>query len=70
MSRRVAAVVFAVLVFVMLPRIAHAQSAIVGVAKDTSGAVLPGVTVAASSDVLRAARSSSRPASGCHRCGR
>jgi hypothetical protein len=52
MSRRVAASVFIIVGFVMLPSIAQAQSAIVGVAKDTSGAVLPGVTVAASSDVL------------------
>ena len=37
---------------VMLPAVAHAQSAIVGVAKDTSGAVLPGVTVEAASDAL------------------
>src|SRR6476661_9090160 len=37
---------------VLLPHIAHAQSAIVGVVKDTSGAILPGVTVEASSDVL------------------
>src|SRR6187200_1624388 len=37
---------------VLLPHSAHAQSAIVGVAKDTSGAVLPGVTVEAASDVL------------------
>ncbi|MFN7984953.1 MAG: carboxypeptidase regulatory-like domain-containing protein [Vicinamibacterales bacterium] len=36
----------------MLPAIAHAQSAIVGVVKDTSGAVLPGVTVEAASDAL------------------
>ena len=35
-----------------LPAVAHAQSAIAGVVKDTSGAVLPGVTVEASSDVL------------------
>jgi hypothetical protein len=32
--------------------IAHAQSAITGVVKDTSGAVLPGVTVEAASDAL------------------
>ena len=37
---------------VTLPAVAHAQSAIVGVAKDTSGAVLPGVTVEAASDAL------------------
>jgi hypothetical protein len=36
----------------LLPGAAWAQSAITGVVKDTSGAVLPGVTVEASSDVL------------------
>ena len=35
-----------------LPAVAHAQSAIAGVVRDTSGAVLPGVTVEAASDVL------------------
>jgi hypothetical protein len=35
-----------------LPAVAHAQSAIAGIVKDTSGAVLPGVTVEAASDVL------------------
>ncbi len=35
-----------------LPATAQAQSAVAGVVKDTSGAVLPGVTVEASSDVL------------------
>src|SRR4029077_3483154 len=35
-----------------LPSVARAQSAIAGVVRDTSGAVLPGVTVEASSDVL------------------
>src|SRR5262245_51809098 len=44
-----AAVLVAALLF---PALATAQSAIVGVVKDTSGAVLPGVTVEASSDVL------------------
>jgi hypothetical protein len=37
---------------VAVPPTASAQSAIAGVVKDTSGAVLPGVTVEASSDVL------------------
>src|SRR5207248_11213771 len=37
---------------VLLPRAAFAQSAIAGVVKDTTGAVLPGVTVEASSPVL------------------
>jgi hypothetical protein len=36
----------------LMPALAVAQSAIVGTVRDTSGAVLPGVTVAASSDVL------------------
>src|SRR5204862_1192185 len=52
MSRRLAVPFFVILLFAMLPSAAHAQSAIAGVVKDTSGAVLPGVTVAASSDVL------------------
>ena len=37
---------------VAAPQLVTAQSAIVGVVKDTSGAVLPGVTVEAASDVL------------------
>src|SRR4029078_7915314 len=37
---------------VWVPAVAHAQSAFTGVVKDTTGAVLPGVTVEASSDVL------------------
>jgi hypothetical protein len=36
----------------VLPTVAYAQSAIAGVVRDTSGAVLPGVTVEASSDAL------------------
>ena len=35
-----------------MPALARAQSAITGVVKDTSGAVLPGVTVEIASDVL------------------
>jgi carboxypeptidase family protein len=37
---------------VLLPGAVQAQSAIAGVVKDPSGAVLPGVSVEASSDVL------------------
>ena len=37
---------------VWLPDVAQAQSSIAGVVRDTSGAVMPGVTVEASSDVL------------------
>jgi hypothetical protein len=51
---RQASVFAAMLVAALLafPALATAQSSIVGVVKDTSGAVLPGVTVEASSDVL------------------
>jgi hypothetical protein len=53
MRRRILGMAAAALVCtVMLPAVAHAQSAIVGVVKDTSGAVLPGVTVEAASDAL------------------
>ena len=42
----------ALLVVLLLPAAAYAQAAITGVVKDASGAVLPGVTVEASSPVL------------------
>jgi carboxypeptidase family protein len=42
----------AVAALLFLPTAARAQSAIAGIVKDTTGAVLPGVTVEASSDVL------------------
>ncbi|HEY7445461.1 MAG TPA: carboxypeptidase-like regulatory domain-containing protein, partial [Vicinamibacterales bacterium] len=47
--------VYAFLAFaclVLVPAVAQAQGSIAGVVKDTSGAVLPGVTVEAASDVL------------------
>ena len=37
---------------VLLPTLAFAQASITGVVKDSSGAVLPGVTVEAASPVL------------------
>src|SRR6185503_12010563 len=37
---------------ILLSSAAYAQSSIVGVVKDTSGAAMPGVTIEASSDVL------------------
>src|SRR5262245_29768882 len=49
---RVLAVVAALACVLALPATARAQSAIAGVVKDTSGAVLPGVTVEIASDVL------------------
>src|SRR5712671_5083216 len=45
-------IVWALLVLVLLPSYAFAQATLAGVAKDTSGAVLPGVTVEASSPAL------------------
>ena len=42
----------ALVVVLLLPAAAYAQAAITGVVKDASGAVLPGVTVEASSSVL------------------
>jgi hypothetical protein len=48
----VPAVVTAFALVLMLPAAAHAQSAIAGVVKDPSGAVLPGVTIEIASDVL------------------
>src|SRR4029077_7757055 len=41
-----------ILALSLLPATAHAQSTLTGVVKDTSGAVMPGVTVEASSPVL------------------
>src|SRR5437667_2759118 len=47
-----AVLVFASLVVVISPSLASAQSTISGVVRDTSGAVMPGVTVDAASEVL------------------
>src|SRR5215470_2135225 len=51
-SSSLVALVCLLFTFLMLPAVASAQSAIAGVVKDASGAVLPGVTVEASSDAL------------------
>ena len=55
------------------PATAAAQSAITGVVKDTSGAVLPGVTVEAASDVLiengRASSPTARASTASSICG-
>jgi hypothetical protein len=60
---------FAALVCVgLLPASARAQSAIAGTVKDTSGAVLPGVTVEVASDVLiERTRSVSTDAEGAYK---
>ena len=51
-GRIAGAVLLALAVMCLLPGAAHAQSTLTGVVKDTSGAVLPGVTVEAASAVL------------------
>ena len=56
---------------VLMPAVALAQSAIVGVVKDSSGAVLPGVTVEASSDVLiEKVKAATTDESGAYRISR
>ena len=42
----------AFMLFVLAPSVVYAQATLAGIARDTSGAVLPGVTVEASSPVL------------------
>jgi Carboxypeptidase regulatory-like domain len=50
--RRVSRILLACAWMVVLPSAVHAQGSITGVVRDTSGAVLPGVTVEASSPAL------------------
>jgi len=52
MTRHRACSLVAFVVFCLVPAAAHAQSTFTGIVKDTSGAILPGVTVEASSPVL------------------
>jgi hypothetical protein len=66
MSRLRAATVAALLLF--LPAIALAQASITGIVRDSSGAVLPGVTVeAASPDLIEKVRSAVTDGSGAYR---
>ena len=51
-ARALKAACFAAGLLALLPAAAQAQSSLTGVVKDTSGAVLPGVTVEAASPVL------------------
>src|SRR5262252_5795586 len=69
MTRSRIAMLFAVaLGCLALPATAHAQSAFAGVVKDATGAVLPGVTVEASSPVLiEKVRSATTDANGLYR---
>src|SRR4051812_41425355 len=52
LARTLRAASIAAGLFLLLPAAAHAQSTLTGIVKDTSGAVLPGVTVEAASPVL------------------
>src|SRR4029453_6465607 len=52
MARRTTRTLLAFVGVIVLSSAAYAQSAIVGVVKDSSGAAMPGVTVEAASDVL------------------
>ena len=59
---------FVLAAFVLLPRLLFAQASITGTVKDTSGAVLPGVTVEASSPALiEKARSAVTDSDGLYR---
>ena len=51
-KRSILAVTFALACIAALPSAAWAQSVITGIVRDTSGAVMPGVTVEAASPVL------------------
>ena len=52
MARSIRAAAWALALLAAIPSIAAAQASITGVVTDESGAVLPGVTVEASSPVL------------------
>jgi hypothetical protein len=67
-GRIAASSLFALVLVVLVPSAASAQSAFAGVVKDATGAVLPGVTVEASSPVLiEQARSVTTDANGSYR---
>src|SRR5262245_987987 len=68
MTRKIFGSVAALAFLLALPSAARAQSAFAGVVKDATGAVLPGVTVEASSPVLiEQSRSATTDASGAYR---
>src|ERR1700684_874889 len=51
-TRRLTGFAMAIGLLLLIPAAAHAQSGIAGVVKDTTGAIMPGVTVDASSPAL------------------
>src|SRR5262245_65977872 len=60
MLRLTRVMLFVIGLLALVPTLAHAQASITGVVRDPSGAVLPGVTVEASSPVLIEKRSEER----------
>src|SRR5437867_11529052 len=68
MARKIVGSAFVLASLLALPTAARAQSAFAGVVKDATGAVLPGVTVEASSPVLiEQVRTVSTDANGAYR---
>ena len=66
--RSMKGILFALIGLVIIPAVAHAQAAIAGTVKDTSGAVLPGATVeAASAALIEKVRSAVTDGSGQYR---
>ena len=72
MARKIFArtVYFVIASLVLVPALAHAQSVFTGTVKDTSGAVMPGVTVeAASPALIEAVKSAITDENGSYRIG-
>src|SRR6185295_4138345 len=68
MTRRILMSVAAPAFLLALPTVARAQSAFAGVVKDTTGAVLPGVTVeAASPALIEQVRTATSDANGAYK---
>src|SRR5437773_11320286 len=68
MTRKIFGSAFVLAILLALPTAARAQSAFAGIVKDATGAVLPGVTVEASSPVLiEQVRSVATDANGAYR---
>src|SRR3954470_10450833 len=66
--RRVPGTLFLFALLMLLPTLAHAQATIAGTVRDTSGAILPGVTVEATSPALiRTVRSATTNTTGQYR---
>jgi hypothetical protein len=68
MTRRIVLSLAALLILLALPTVVRAQSAFAGIVKDTTGAVLPGVTVeVASPALIEQVRSATTDSNGAYR---